>query len=279
MIMMKTVTTTAVLPYDRSAEAVMRELALVGYKYLDLAFDTFASDTPFYGENWEEWARNLKKAADECGVSYTHSHAPGDASNRSEAIFRCFKVCEILGIRYIVVHPIFKNSENNIIYINKDEFLELNVKAVLPLVKAAEAHGVTVLTENLLWGCSLYPEIIGELVDAVDSKSFGWCFDTGHANACGISIEDVKKSSAVPLSLHVQDNHGLFRDEHLLPGDGNIDWQHFMRLLKDTDYKGDLVLEAHHQSLEAKTESERTNILSDLLNRAGNMLNYYSLLK
>lgn len=275
---MNIVTTTSVLPYNRPAETVLKQLKEVGFSYLDLAFDTFGGSTPFYGDNWEDWARQLKQTADENGVAYTHSHAPGDASNRSDAIFRCFKACEILGIRYIVVHPIFKNKENNIIYINKDEFIELNTKAILPLCTAAAEHGVTVLTENLLWGCSASPEIIGELVASVGRDNFGWCFDTGHANACGYSIDEVKKSCVVPLSLHVQDNHGIFWDEHLLPGDGNIDWQHFMRLLKEIDYKGDLVLEAHHQSLEAKTEPERTNILSDLLNRAASMINYSKLI-
>lgn len=47
-----------------------------------------------------------------------------------------------------------------------------------------------------------------------------------------------------------------------------------MRLLKEIGYQGDLVLEAHHQSLEAKDENERRLILSDLFARAEKMLNY-----
>ena len=33
------------------------------------------------------------------------------------------------------------------------------------------------------------------------------------------------------VSCHLHDNHG-FRDEHQLPGRGNIDWKHIVGLLK-----------------------------------------------
>ena len=70
-----------------------------------------------------------------------------------------------------------------------------------------------------------------------------------------------------PLSLHIQDNHGQ-RDDHLLPGDGAIDWDDVTAVLKEIGYRGDVVLEAHHQPLEAKNERERKSILIDLFMRA-----------
>lgn len=270
---MNIVTTTCVMPYDRPAEETLKQLKHIGFRCLDLGFDALCKGSPFLSDEWENWAKSLKESADLNGVVYTHSHACADASARNDAVYRCFKVCKILVIPYTVIHPLWKKSDQTF-YSDEDEFLEVNTKAILPLVDAAAEYGVTVLSENLLWGCSIYPEMIGKLVTAVGKDNFGWCFDTGHANACGLSLDEVKKAKHIPLSLHVQDNHGLFKDEHLLPGDGTIDWQHFMKLLKEIGYQGDLVLEAHHQSLEAKDEKERTLILSDLLARAEKMLNY-----
>lgn len=64
--------------------------------------------SPFMGEGRREWAVSLRKQADAPGVSYTHAHACGDAASRSVPMLRCFEVCALLGIRYLVVHPIFQ---------------------------------------------------------------------------------------------------------------------------------------------------------------------------
>jgi sugar phosphate isomerase/epimerase len=107
----------------------------------------------------------------------------------------------------------------------------------------------------------------------VNSPFFGWCFDTGHANRCGLPQTSLLGLSHPPMSLHVQDNHGD-HDEHLLPGDGTIDWKVFLDTLHAIDYTGDLVLEAHHQSIDAP-DDRRDTILTDLLHRAEKMLAYY----
>ena len=75
-------------------------------------------------------------------------------------------------------------------------------------------------------------------------------------------------------SLHIQDNHGTYRDEHLMPGDGDIDWKEFLDTLHTIGYKGEMVLEAHHQSLEAEDEN-RDAILSEIYRRADKMREYF----
>ena len=56
-------------------------------------------------------------------------------------------------------------------------------------------------------------------------------------------------------------------DEHLIPGDGTVDWNSVVENLKAVGYTGDCVLESHHQSLEAP-DNERDAILSRLLTSA-----------
>lgn len=277
---MKITTTTAVMPYDMPAEETLTRLRRIGYTQLDMAFDAIESVEahPLRLAGWEDRFKRLRDKAEALGVTYTQAHAPLDAASRDESVFRCFKACAILGIRYCVIHPVWKRPDQTF-YFDEDEFLTVNVNAVKPLLEAAAASNVILLSENLLWGASSSPKIISRLVSEVGSPCFGWCFDTGHAHCTGRNRGELTEAENAPLSLHVQDNHGLFWDEHLLPGDGTIDWKETMALLKRIGYAGDLVLEAHHQSLKAADENARNLILSDLLNRARILCGYSDLLQ
>ena len=161
------------------------------------------------------------------------------------------------------MHPIWREADKTIIE-DEERFIRVNAEAVKPLLGEAEKRGVVILSENLLWGASKDPRIIARLVREVGSPWFGWCLDTGHANNFGFGAEVLPQCCAVPLSLHIQDNHGDGRDEHLIPGDGLIDWDAMIGALREIGYAGDCVLEAHHQSLEAPDEA-RDGILARLL--------------
>jgi len=133
---------------------------------------------------------------------------------------------------------------------------------------------VILLSENLLWGASIRAQTIARMTAMVDSPWFGWCYDAGHAHAFHDSLAEFRNVCRAPLSLHVQDNHGDGRDEHLIPGDGTLDWEEFLRSLKSVGYCGDFVLEAHHQSLEMP-DDQRDVFLAELLERSKRMTAYY----
>ena len=67
----------------------------------------------------------------------------------------------------------------------KLRFIDVNAKAIKKWLPKAQACGVVLLSENILWGASRNPRIIADLVKKVDSDWFGWCFDVGHAHCCG----------------------------------------------------------------------------------------------
>jgi sugar phosphate isomerase/epimerase len=268
---MNIVTTTSVFPPEYPAASILNRLAALGFTHLDMAFDYCTHpDSPFMGEGWREWAESLRRKADGMGVRYTHSHACGGASSRSPAMLRCFEACQLLGIRYLVVHPDCSADGRELTH--PDEFIRHNAEAYRGLIPYAEKHNVIILSENILWNASIYPTVIADLVKTVDSPFFGWCCDTGHIHCSGVPMTDLRKVSVPPLSLHVQDNDGS-GDQHSLPGDGTIDWKEFLDILREIDYKGELVLEAHHQSLEA-SDDERDAILSELLRRSERMREY-----
>ena len=263
------VTTTSVFPPCSDLSRVVRVLAEIGYDGADIAFDYCVqqSDYPFMTGAWEDWAKEIRASADACGIVLSHGHAGFDASCRDEAlILRTLRCCQIMGIRYLVVHPIWRDADGKIID-DKNVFLSVNADGIRTMLHAADKYGVILLSENLLWGSSADPRIISDLVWEVGHPQFGWCYDTGHAKSLGYVPSLLRDCLLPPLSLHMQDNLG-HGDDHLLPGDGAIDWNDVMSNLLSCGYRGDCVLEAHHQPLEAKNERERKSILIDLYMRA-----------
>ena len=262
------VTTTDVFEDGYPAEKAADRLAALGYEGIDMGFDYWTFDgSPFLADDYLTWAQSLKDHADELGVPYTHAHAPGEADNYDYAV-RSIRAAAVLGARYLVVHPVFRNDDGSTIN-TKVRFLSVNAAAIRKLLPVAQECGVVLLSENILWGASADPRIIADLVKRVDSPWFGWCFDVGHAHCCGYEPDILRKCSAVPLSLHIQDNDGS-GDGHLIPGDGTIDWDLFLAVLKEIGYLGDCVMEAHHQSLEAP-DAERDAILARLMETAKTM--------
>ena len=273
---MNIVTTTTVFPRCYDAVQFTKRLSGIGFKHLDLGLDYCISkpDYPFMTDGYEKWANDIREAAENCGAVYTHSHAPFDVSSGYELIDRSFRCAQILGIKYMVVHPKWKKLDGSDLMYG-EEFIRVNKQLYLPIIEKAAKYGITVLSENLLWGDTIKSTAISALVTDVNAENFGWCYDTGHAYAHGDALDELYKCSCAPLSLHIQDCHGDGRDEHLIPGDGTLDFHKLMRILKDIGYKGELVLEAHVQSACAKSEEERTEILTHLYNTARDLNDYY----
>ncbi len=271
---MRIVNTTSVFPKCHDSFDALRRLAAAGYEAVDMAFDYCVQDKdfPFMTDKYEAWAYSLRERADALGVSYTHSHASFDASVRGELVERTLRCAAMLGTEYIVVHPCCHMGTRAIT--DEEEYIRHNSEMIKPLLETAEKHGVILLTENLLNGASNRAQVVSHLVEEVGSPWFSWCYDTGHAHCNTDTLENFRGVSIPPLSLHIHDNDGSY-DEHLIPGDGNIDWKEFLRSLKVIGYKGDFVLEAHEQCKEAP-DSERDDILRDILERSKRMVDHYN---
>ena len=260
------VTTTSVFEPGYPAEAAADRLKRLGFEAQDMALDYWqeAACSPFLGDDYLKWAFSLREHAEKIGIPYTHSHAPGEAGEKP-IIERALKTASALGAKYMVLHPVCASGGRY--FEDEKAFTEANVRAVVPWLAIARKCNVVILSENLLWGSSRDPRVISSLVDRVGSEWFGWCYDTGHANCFGFRPEILQECSVAPASLHIQDNHGDTHDEHLIPGDGTLDWDALTDTLIKIDYSGDCVLEAHNQSLHAM-DSERDAILTRLLEKA-----------
>ncbi|MBE6686736.1 MAG: sugar phosphate isomerase/epimerase [Ruminococcaceae bacterium] len=259
----KIVTTTSVFPKGYSAQKAIEILSAIGFDALDMAFDywVYSKESPFLSDNYLKWAEELRELSEKQGIPYTHSHCPGGADS-GDIIGRTIKAASILGARYMVLHPMYREEDQSEIT-DPERFIKLNAEYTRPWIEEAVKHDIIILSENLDTGASIDPRNIAELVREIDSENFGWCFDVGHANCFGYKPDILTKCEIVPLSLHIHDNYGDY-DDHYIPGKGNVDWNEFTQVLKKTGYCGDCVLEAHSQAKEAQ-ENERPAILSALL--------------
>jgi sugar phosphate isomerase/epimerase len=81
------------------------------------------------------------------------------------------------------------------------------------------------------------------MVDEVGSRGLGILIDVGHLNAVNESVPNSIVSAEEHL-VHVliNDNNGT-GDQHLVPGDGNIDFRTTLAALRRIGYDGYLTIE------------------------------------
>ena len=106
--------------------------------------------------------------------------------------------------------------------------------ALAILLEAGYKAGVLIALENLIK--KFMNDITLILIDTY--PDLGLCFDTGHAELYN-SWNDFLSTDILPriVALHIHDNHGI-TDEHLIPGEGLIDFYHFIKVLFDAGYGG-----------------------------------------
>lgn len=101
----------------------------------------------------------------------------------------------------------------------------------------AAAKGVRLALENLGSGYTREPDRLVALMADIGADNVGVVIDTGHRNLSGDPAAALRTVGRHLITLHLHDNHGA-RDEHLLPGQGAIDWADTMQALNEIDYTG-----------------------------------------
>jgi sugar phosphate isomerase/epimerase len=116
--------------------------------------------------------------------------------------------------------------------------IEHSITAIEHLKAFASPLGVRLLLENMENDVAT-PEHLLYILKTGHFDSVGVCLDIGHLHLA-MPVDDAPRDSGVASAvellgsrvaqLHLHDNHGPFaahtdmKDEHLWPGDGNIDW-------------------------------------------------------
>jgi sugar phosphate isomerase/epimerase len=111
-----------------------------------------------------------------------------------------------------------------------DIWLEGSLKTWIPLNKKAETLGIKIAIENIFED---EPTNLKLLMEEVNSKNFGICFDTGHFNLFSKTLlsEWLEVIKPYIIELHLHDNI-KDADSHLPIGEGNFDFRTLFRELQ-----------------------------------------------
>ena len=244
--------------YCETHEECIREVAAVGFKYIDFNMYEKHRYAFLLEDNYKEYARSLKELADSLGVKFVQAHAPAGNPLDEEkypdlllATIRAIEICGIMGIPNIVVHAGWEQELAKGVFFRKNrEFFE-------KLFPAMEENNVNVLVENSTKATmgTIYHLTTGAdmkyFADYVNHPLFHVCWDTGHANCEGNQYDDILAIGDHLYGIHVNDNLGK-RDEHILPYMGCVNLDEIINALLDSGYKGYFTFESTNSLRPAK---------------------------
>jgi sugar phosphate isomerase/epimerase len=175
-----------------------------------------------------------------------HSGAPLSVSDperirRTDAvdeIRRVLDLAERLPFRYLVLHLGSSRDEAD------PRRYEAAFTSLERLCLFAKQLGVTIALENTPGNLSA-PDKLRQFVTDTRLHDLRFCFDIGHAHLSdGGVLPSLEIMRDLIVTAHIHDNNG-FKDEHLAPFGGNIEWAPALAELKKLDAA--LVLELKEQ--------------------------------
>ncbi len=165
---------------------------------------------------------------------------------------KALDAAQAIGARQMVLHSPYRLwYQNNILatpnYVQ--EKLDRIHMVLHPVVKRAEAAGITLVIENIE---DVDPATRRAMVDSFDSSAIALSIDTGHAQlarrASGAPPVDyfVRDAGAQLAHVHLQDVDG-HADRHWAPGEGEIEWAAVFHALADCSSAPHLLLELRNK--------------------------------
>ncbi len=142
------------------------------------------------------------------------------------------KICHENNIPMVVMHITSKSEA--------PMYNETGLKRIKEICDYAKSLNIKIAFENTK--IKGYQEYI---IENIDNKNVGICFDSGHNHAHFKDEFDFNKFKNRIFAVHLHDNDQS-DDQHLLPFDGTIDWNKTIKILKDNNYNGPITLEIHY---------------------------------
>lgn len=258
---MRTGTSASGYTLDFPIPFSLHRIRRAGFDCADFNFYDFSRpDGPLAAPDWRDWLALLRRALRESGLTPFQAHAlfnvyaPADLTfEPPEDIFlRTLNACEALNCRELVFHPVFLPTAAQA---SDEAMIDYNARWFRRITQQARDCGVHIDIENVF---VFNPEIsIGPfatargllaLLDAISDDQVGVCLDTGHAHIAGQRLPEMIHALGGRLrALHLNDNLGpiapVYSDQHLLPGQGTIDFVAAFKALQAIGFEGTLNLE------------------------------------
>lgn len=120
-------------------------------------------------------------------------------------------------------------------------------RSIEALYEMAERAGVRVAVEVIPNAISTPEALVSLIEDDLDGLKLGICLDVGHAHMMGDLGDAIECCSGHIITTHLHDNRRR-SDDHLVPGEGNIDWPVTLMSLQKVGYDGAWMFEIANTS-------------------------------
>lgn len=154
------------------------------------------------------------------------------------------KICGQNGVETVILHA--ANKSISTVY----EPNQTGIDCMNQLLETAEKSNIKIALENL---DDKYFEHFEYLLEKINSKNFGFCFDSGHWHLYQPEVDLLGKYGNRLMAVHLQSNTGkqelqasrrLSNDLHLLPFDGHVDFEKVAKGIASSIYKGPIMIES-----------------------------------
>lgn len=222
---------------------------------------------PFYSDDnaVAAFVAEITAGVKKHGLEIGQFHAPFPSYNPGNELTmkmmlpvtkRSIEITAACGCDKIVVHPCLEWDLGRNALTPKEEW-DLNIKFYSELIPTLRKNRVMCCLENMIvfdpnkkpFGAictqaSQANRYMEALNDIAGERLFGICLDTGHLLLAGVDIENtIMELGENLVALHIHDNDGR-EDQHNAPYVGGImQWDRFIRGLKNNGYKGNLSFE------------------------------------
>ena len=271
---------------------VMTEFASCGAEHLvlDSSLIKKIADEPLL-------INELKKLASDAGLDFVDSHAPMGIGYDLNCPYRELRgtmisrhkmhlnIAAAMGVKTMTIH--IGNEHHYHGEFSDQEHFDFICEALDELLVEAEKCGVRIAIENI-WMKINTPDKVVEIKRHYPTEFLGLCYDSGHANVLNngrhtpggvaercwfeggetqILWEDHALEKMLPeiISCHLHDNDA-FLDRHAIPGKGNVDWEHEIKLLRQAPKLMSIQCEAFPER-SGNTIREIVQSFRQLLNR------------
>ncbi len=234
----------------RFADGKLRLLKEHGFDGVELSFNYEPDEL-----DWRDAAagRRMRKEKDALGLRFV-AHAPDHLhlSDPDRSVVDGFaaELSAILagiatfGAESAVVHADGYGAKPPLEGLQATQRRNL-VHALKTVAKTCEAVNVRLLVETMTPGrITSELDTIIEAVDAVGSSYVGICLDVNHLNLSEDPADAIGRAAERIGEFHISDNHGE-KEEHLMIGEGTIDWDAVAQAAAEIGFDGNLILETN----------------------------------
>ena len=207
-------------------------------KASEVGFNTFFSSARTMAEH-----TRMANALAKYGMEYDTVHGPFDHINdiwfdteNGEVMYQelaeCIDQCAEVKAKAMVVHLSSGLKAPAISEIGQARFRRLVDYAIQKDVKIAFENQRKLA--NLAWALETFE----------DTDMVGFCWDCGHESCFTPGREYMPLFGNKLICTHIHDNEGVYnKDSHLIPFDGNINFERFAEHIRNSRYQGPLTLE------------------------------------